>query len=59
VRWTITAIEAAAVIKIIRGALVLFVAPGLWDSRSEPVTLGGRFRCGMCDCDRRCPSGGR
>jgi len=26
--------KAAVVIKIIRGALMLFVAPGLWDSRS-------------------------
>jgi hypothetical protein len=52
-------LPVSGVIKIIPGALLLFLAPRLWDSGSEPVPLGGRIRCGTCDCDRRCPSGGR
>jgi hypothetical protein len=39
-------LPVTGVIKIILGALLLFSAPGLWDSGSEPVPLRGRIRCG-------------
>jgi hypothetical protein len=35
-----------SIIKIILGAVLLFLAPRLWDSGSEPVPLRGRIRCG-------------
>jgi hypothetical protein len=39
-------LPVTGVIKIILGALLLFLAPRLWDSGSEPVPLRGRIRCG-------------
>lgn len=38
-------LPVTGLVKIILAALLLFLAPGLWDSGSEPVPLRGRIRC--------------